>query len=89
MDAEKILTNIENMYTMNLSAPGGKVERARQQHIGKLYNQELPIMGHTYDTMLANIDRLLSGKHRHGFEQNKKTDKEKLIEKGMEILNGN
>lgn len=59
-------------------------EASRQQHIGKIYNHEFTYSGKMYDTMISNINRLLKGEKKHGFEQNKKTEFDKLVEKGNE-----
>ena len=60
----------------------GQVENSFWQHIGHAINHELPRPGKLFDEMFGNIERMMTGQKKHGFEQNKKTDLEKLIEKG-------
>ena len=52
----------------------GQMENAFWQHIGKVVNHKLPVLGSLYDEILANVERKLKGLKKHGFEQNKKTD---------------
>lgn len=81
LDVDEIVSKIDRQLTGELKS-NGEQENALWQHIGKLYNYTSPYRGMFYDEMLANIDRKLAGKQKHGFEQNKKTEFEKLAEKG-------
>lgn len=60
----------------------GEVENSFSQHIGKIYNMQIPYCGKLADEMISSVNRALTGQKKHGFEQNKKTDFEKLVEKG-------
>lgn len=60
----------------------GEVENSFFQHIGKIYNKQIPYSGKLADEMISTINRIITRQKKHGFEQNKKTDLEKLIEKG-------
>ena len=70
-----------NMIVDNLKSTG-QIENSFWQHIGRYYNHQNKYVGYMYDEILGNIDRMLTGQKPHGFEQNKKTDLDKLIEKG-------
>ena len=59
-------------------------EAARMQHLGHFYNHEFAYQGKIHDNILGNIERMLKGEKKHGFEQNKKTELEKLQEKGKD-----
>ena len=63
----------------------GKMENAFWQHLGKFANRKLPNQGSMYDEMISNIERMMKGLKKHGFEQNKKTEWEKLIDKGRKM----
>lgn len=80
-DVDEYYKNIERWLVDELKSTGEK-ENAFWQHVGKVYNHQFPYYGQSYDIMLSNIDRKLAGKNKHGFEQNKKTEFEKLVEKG-------
>lgn len=60
----------------------GEAENAFFQHVGKIYNKQIPYSGKLADEIVSNVNRILTRQKKHGFEQNKKTDLEKLIEKG-------
>lgn len=62
----------------------GQIENAFWQHIGHIYNHQNIYIGKLYDDILGNIERLMTGQKKHGFEQNKKTNIERLIELGQE-----
>lgn len=80
-NADEFYQSIDRKITGELKSTG-QMENAFWQHIGKVINHKLPVQGSLYDEILANIERKLKGLKKHGFEQNKKTASEKLIEKG-------
>jgi hypothetical protein len=67
----------------------GKMERSVSQHICKQTNVGISQRGQMFNDMLANVERVMTGQKKHGFQQNKKTDLEKLIEKGVKNGTGN
>ncbi len=87
IDPDKYYGNVETFLVNKLKSTG-EVENSFWQHIGKIYNHTISSRGYLFDEMTGNIERMLTGKHKHGFEQNKKTDIEKLQEKGREESNG-
>lgn len=57
----------------------GQVENSLWQHVGKYYNRSLEY-GSLFDDMLANVERKINMRKKHGFEQNKKTRLDKMVE---------
>lgn len=78
--------NIENKLRCNNFI--GALERSFMQNIGKTMTAGDTKRGQMFTDMLGNIERMMTGQKKHGFEQNKKTPNDKLIEKGKEINNG-
>lgn len=60
----------------------GKMENAFWQHLGKFANRKLPNQGSMYDEMISNIERMMKGLKKHGFEQNKKQSGKNSLIKG-------
>lgn len=73
--------NIENKLRCNNFI--GVLERSFMQNVGKTMTAGDTKRGQMFTDMLSNIERIMTGQKKHGFEQNKKTSKEKLIEKGV------
>ena len=76
--ADDYWKNIERKMSCDLST-FGKTEREVSQHLGHVVNHEFVS---SFDEILGNIERIMTGQKKHGFEQNKKTELEKLQEKG-------
>lgn len=87
-DPDEYYKTIERKLVGELKSTGEQ-ENAFWQHVGKVYNHQFSYGGKLFDEMLGNIDRQLAGRQKHGFEQNKKTDFEKLVEKGENNEEGN
>lgn len=81
IDADEFYSKIERQLVGELKSTGEQ-ENAFWQHVGKVYNHQYPYGGKLFDEMLGNIDRQIAGKQKHGFEQNKKTEFEKMVEAG-------
>lgn len=79
---DETYVKIERNFT-NMLRSTGQVENSFWQHVGKIYNRDIgtPVM---FDQMLASAERMMTGQKKHGFEQNKKSDFERLKEKGLE-----
>lgn len=67
----------------------GKIERSFMQNVGKAMSAGESKRGQMISDILGNIERMMTGQKKHGFQQNKKTDIEKLIEKGERDGTGN
>lgn len=79
MNIDEFMANVEAKLYNPIDR--GQVENALWQHIGKYYNKTLEY-GNLFDEMLANVERKIDMKKKHGFEQNKKTRIDKMIEGG-------
>lgn len=82
-NADEFYRNIERKMLVNPLRSTGEMENSFWQHIGKYYNKALPYPGQTNATILANVERIMTGQKPHGYQQNKKTELEKLQEKGV------
>ena len=81
-NADEFYRSIERKMFVNPLRSTGEMENAFWQHLGKYYNKTLPYPGQTSAKILSDIERLMTGQKPHGYHQNKKTDVEKLMEKG-------
>lgn len=86
MNPDEFYGKIEREMMVDRLKSTGQMENAFWQHLGRYYNHKNNYVGYMYDEILNNVDRMMSGKKKHGFEQNKKTDTEKLQEKGRENI---
>lgn len=86
MSPDEFYKQIERNMIVDRLKSTGHMENSFWQHLGHYYNHKNNYIGYVYDEMLGNIDRMLSRQKKHGFEQNKKTDTEKLQEKGREDI---
>lgn len=76
IDVDEYYRKIERRMTGELKSTG-QMENTFWQHVGKF--MECGNRGQTVDTVYSNIERMLSGKKKHGEGQNKMTDMEKAI----------
>lgn len=88
IDADEFYKKIDRHLVGELKSTG-QVENSFWQHIGHYINHDFATPGYTFTNMLGDVERLMTGQNKHGFEQNKKTDLEKLIEKGANNGTGN
>ena len=85
--------NIDETYKkiernfVNLFRSTGETENSFFQHVGKIYNMEIGGENNFYEKMLSNVERTMTGQKPHGYQQNKKTELEKLQEKGLDKNN--
>lgn len=79
--------NIENKLRCNNFM--GALERSFMQNVGKFMTAGDTKRGQMFSDMLSNTERMMTGQKKHGFEQNKMTDLEKLIKKGAKDGTGN
>lgn len=86
INPDEFYKKIERELIVDKLRSTGQIENAFWQHIGHFYNHESPYIGKVYDNIIGNIERMMTGQKPHGFEQNKKTDVEKLMEKGRENI---
>lgn len=87
IDVDEYYKNIERKMIGMLKSTG-QIENSFWQNVGKTMTAGDTKRGQIFTDMLGNIERMMAGKKKHGFEQNKKTTSDKLIEKGKEISNG-
>ena len=83
IDVDEYYKNIERKMTGMLKSTG-QIENSFWQNVGKTMTAGDTKRGQMFTDMLGNIERMMTDKKKHGFEQNKKTDIERLIEKGAE-----
>ena len=83
---DEIYKKIERRYT-NLTRSTGEVENSFFQHVGRIYNMDISNSGENYEKILKNIEYVMTGQKPHGYHQNKKTELEKLQEKGLDKNN--
>lgn len=81
---DEFYKSIERHMMVDRLKSTGQMENSFWQHLGRYYNHQNLYVGTVYDEIMGSIERTLTGQKRHGFEQNKKTDLEKLIEKRKE-----
>lgn len=83
IDLDEFYKKVDRKFINKLRSTG-EVENRFWQNVGKIYNHSYAYKGKMFDDMLGNVERMMTGQKKHGFEQNKKTDLEKLQEKGRE-----
>ena len=88
VDADEFYRRIERKMVGELKSTG-QIENAYWQGIGKYMTAGETKRGQMFTDMLGNIERMMTRQKKHGYQQNKKTDVEKLIEKGAEDGTGN
>ena len=87
IDVDEYYKKIERAMVGEFKSTG-KIENAFWQGIGKFMTAGDTKRGQMFSNMLSNVERMMTGQKKHGFEQNKKTASDKLIEKWKEINNG-
>ena len=80
-DADEFYKSIERKMTLKSS---GKIESGFWQTVGKSMSAGEAKYGQMFSDMLGNIERMMTGQKKHGYQQNKKSEKDKLIEKGKQ-----
>jgi hypothetical protein len=88
IDADEYYKRIERAMVGEFKSTG-KIENTYWQGIGKYMAAGETKRGQMFTDMLGNIERMMTRQKKHGYQQNKKTDIEKLIEKGAEDGTGN
>ena len=88
IDVDEYYKRIERKMVGEFKSTG-QLENSFWQNIGKTMSAGDTKRGQMFTDMLGNIERMMTGQKKHGFEQNKKTDIEKLIEKGVKDGTGN
>lgn len=83
IDIDECYKKLERRYT-NLFRTTGETENSFFQHVGKIYNMDLNYVGKAGDKFYAELERIMLRQKKHGFEQNKKSELEKLQEKGID-----
>ena len=87
IDVDEYYKKIERAMVGEFKSTG-QIENAFWQGVGKFMTAGDTKRGQMFTDMLSNVERMMTGQKKHGFEQNKKTASDKLIEKGKEINNG-
>lgn len=87
IDVDEYYKKIERAMVGEFKSTG-QIENAFWQGVGKYMAAGDTKRGQMFSNMLSNVERMMTGQKKHGFEQNKKTASDKLIEKGKEINNG-
>ena len=88
IDADEYYKKIERVMVGEFKSTG-QIENAFWQGVGKYMAAGDTKRGQIFSNMLSNVERMMTGQKKHGFEQNKKTASEKLIEKGAKDGTGN
>ena len=81
IDLDDYYKRIERDMTGELKS-SGQMEGGFWQSIGKFIEAGSSKRGQMFENMLSNTERIMAGQKKHGFEQNKKSELDKLIEKG-------
>lgn len=87
IDVDEYYKKIERKMVGEFKSTG-QIENSFWQNVGKTMTAGDTKRGQMFTDMLSNVERMMTGQKKHGFEQNKKTTSDKLIEKGKEINNG-
>jgi len=87
IDVDEYYKKIERKMVGEFKSTG-QIENSFWQNVGKFMTAGDTKRGQMFTDMLSNVERMMTGQKKHGFEQNKKTASDKLIEKGKEINNG-
>jgi hypothetical protein len=88
IDVDEYYKRIERAMVGEFKSTG-KIENSFLQNVGKTMAAGDTKRGQMFTDMLANVERMMTGQKKHGYQQNKKTDVEKLIEKGAKNGTGN
>ena len=88
IDVDEYYKKIERAMVGEVKSTG-QIENAFWQGVGKFMTAGDPTRGQMFSNMLSNVERMMTGQKKHGFEQNKTTDLEKLIKKGVKDGTGN
>lgn len=83
IDIDEAYKKLERRYT-NLLRSTGETENSFFQHVGRIYNMDFDYVGKSGDKFYAELERIMLRQKKHGFEQNKKSELEKLQEKGID-----
>ena len=86
IDADEYYKKIERAMVGEFKSTG-QIENAFWQGVGKFMSAGDTKRGQMFSDMLSNTERMMTGQKKHGFQQNKMTASDKLIEKGKEINN--
>jgi len=81
IDVDEYYKKIERKMVGEFKSTG-QIENSFWQNVGKTMTAGDTKRGQMFTDMLSNVERMMTGQKKHGFEQNKKTELEKLIEKG-------
>lgn len=88
IDVDEYYKRIERKLVGEFKSTG-KIENAFLQNIGKTIAAGDIKRGQMFSDMIDKVERAITGQKKHGFEQNKLTDTEKLIRKGEKDVAGN
>lgn len=81
IDVDEYYKKIERKMVGEFKSTG-QIENSFMQNVGKTMTAGDTKRGQMFTDMLSNVERMMTGQKKHGFGQNKKTELEKLIEKG-------
>lgn len=82
IDVDEYYKKIERKMVGEFKSTG-QIENSFWKNVGKTMTAGDTKRGQMFTDMLSNVERMMTGQKKHGFEQNKKTEFEKLIEKGV------
>lgn len=83
IDPDEFYREIERKRLVNPLRSTGETENSFWQSVGRIYNMEIPTLGKKIDEVFNDTVNIMTGQKKHGFEQNKKTQEEKLAELGV------
>lgn len=81
IDADEFYRRIERKMVGEFKTTGA-MESGFWQSVGKQMSAGESKRGQMLADMLGNIERMMTGMKKHGFEQNKKTLYERMVEQG-------
>ena len=87
-NVDEFYKTIERKMLVNPLRSTGEIEYSFVQHLGRYYNKEIPNLGGLRDKIMAEVERKMIGQKKHGFEQNKMTESEKMQRDGDEYGRG-
>lgn len=87
-NTDEFYKTIERKMLVNPLRSTGEIENSFFQHLGRYYNKEIPYPGELRDKIIAEVERKMIGQKKHGFEQNKMTESEKMQRDGDEYGRG-
>lgn len=88
INVDEYYRSIERKMTGEFKSTG-KIENSFWQNVGKTMSAGESKRGQMFSDIIGNVERMMTSQKKHGFQQNKKTDIEKLIEKGERNGAGN